>query len=189
MSPQRYLQGDDGDVSVRAIAETIINQTGVDDPDAVGWPLPGTSYGGFGDGGGAAVVGASHDLGSLLVRSTGRYEVSDAVVTISKVATAIDDPFGGTTLVPGTIITYQLDVTVTGSGNAESLVVSDILPVELDYQANTLVVGGIAEDDDFAPAGVDNSGFNSGTSSIIVDQGVVAGGSPTIVITFDAAIR
>ena len=187
--PGGLSQGDDGDLSLRAISETIINQSGVDDPDAVGWPTPGTSYAGLGDGGGDAVVGASHDLGSLLVRTTGRYEVSDAVVTVAKSAITIVDPFGGTTLVPGTVITYQLDVTVTGAGSAENLVVTDVLPAELEYQTNTLTVAGAGEDDDFAPAGVDNSGFNSGTGTIVVDQGVVAGGSPTIVITFDAAIR
>ena len=187
--PGGLTQGDDGDVTLRAISETIINQTGLDDPDAVGFPTPGTSYAGLGDGGGDAVVGASHDLGSLLIRSTGRYEVSDAVVTISKSATSVVDPFGGTTLVPGTVITYQLDVTVTGAGSAENLVISDVLPAELEYQVNTLTVGGVGEDDDFAPAGVDNSGFNSGTGTIVVDQGVVAGGSPTIVVTFEAAIR
>ena len=187
--PGGLSQGDDGDVTLRAISETIINQTGLDDPDAVGFPTPGTSFAGLGDGGGDAVVGASHDLGTLLIRSTGRYEVSDAVVTISKSATSVVDPFGGTTLVPGTVITYQLDVTVTGAGSAENLIISDVLPSELQYQANTLTVAGAGEDDDFAPAGVDNSGFNSGTDTIVVDQGTVAGGSPTIVVTFQAAIR
>ncbi len=182
--------GDDGDVAVRAVAETIITGTGgIDDPDDAGWPAPGVSYAGAGDGGGDAVVGTSHDVTNLLMRTTGRYEVSDAVVTIAKSAITIVDPFGGTTLVPGTVITYQLDVSVTGSGTAESLVVSDVIPADLEYQAGTLQIDGVAEDDDFAPSGTDNSGFNAGTTSIVVDRGDVVGGAPTVVITFEAAIR
>jgi uncharacterized repeat protein (TIGR01451 family) len=103
------------------------------------------------------------------------------------------DPFGGATLVPGSVITYTLEVEVTGAGSAESLVVTDIIPAELEYQAGTLVVSalpaGEEADDDFAPAGVDNTGFNAGTTTVTVSLGDVAGGTPVITITFDAAIR
>ncbi|MEQ8690462.1 MAG: hypothetical protein RIC89_06445 [Pseudomonadales bacterium] len=187
--PGGFSQGDDGDVTLRAIADTIITQAGVDDPDTAGWPVPGTSYAGFGDGGGNAVVGSSHDPGNLLVRTTGRYEVADAVVSVNKTVVSILDPFGGTTLVPGSIVTYQIDITVAGSGDADNLVISDVLATELEYVANSLQVGGAAEDDDFAPSGVDNSGFDSAATSIVVDQGTVAGGSPAIVINFQAAVR
>ena len=187
--PGGRSQGDDGDVQVRAVAATIEAGAGTDDPDDAGWPTPGDSYAGAGDGGGDAVVGTSNDIAGLLMRTTGRYEVSDAVVSIVKSAINVADPFGGNTLVPGTVITYQLQVTVSGSGAAETLVVNDVIPAELEYQAGTLTVGGVGEDDDFAPAGTDNSGFNAGTTSVVVDQGTVAGGSPTIVISFDAAIR
>ena len=87
------------------------------------------------------------------------------------------------------VVTYQLTVTVSGSGGAESLVIRDPLPAELEYQAGTLSVSGSAEDDDFAPAGTDNSGFDAGNTSLVIDRGAVAGGSPDIVITFDAALR
>ncbi len=59
----------------------------------------------------------------------------------------------------------------------------------LTYQAGSLVVNGTPEDDDFAPAGTGNAGFDSGTQTITVDLGSVAWGSPVISITFDAAIR
>ena len=93
------------------------------------------------------------------------------------------------TLVPGTIITYELTVTITGTGAADALVISDVVPAELEYQAGTLRIDGVLEDDDFAPIGTDNSGFDATTSSVTVDQGTVAGGSAPIVITFDATIR
>jgi uncharacterized repeat protein (TIGR01451 family) len=188
--PAALNQGDNGDVAVRAVSQTIITATGgIDDPDDVGWPVPGASYAGAGDGGGNAVVGTSNDINNLLMRTVGRYQVSNAVVNIVKTAINVLDPFGGVTLVPGSIITYQLEITVTGSGTAQALVISDVIPLELDYQLTTLVVAGVAEDDDFAPAGVDNSGYDPGTASVRVDQGDVAGGSPSLIITFDAAIR
>ena len=187
--PGGAAQGDDGEVQLSAVSDTIITQSGVDDPDAGGWPSPGDAYAGLGDGGGDAVVGSSHDTGALLVRSTGTYEIADAVVTVNKTVTTVVDPFGGTTVVPGSVITYQLDITVSGSGDAEDVVINDVLPTELAYQANSLVVGGVAEDDDFAPSGVDNSGFNSGSDTVVVDQGVIAGGSPTLSITFSATVR
>ncbi len=187
--PGGQVQGDVADVSLRAISETIITQSGVDDPDAGGWPVPGTSYAGVGDSGGDAVVGSSHDLTNLLVRTQGRYEVSDAVVSVTKTVLSVLDPFGGATLVPGSVVTYQLDVAVTGTGTVENLVISDPLPVELDYVANSLAVGGVAEDDDFAPSGVDNSGYNAGATTVVVDRGTVSGGAAVIQVTFAAAVR
>jgi len=187
--PGGLSQGDNGDVELRAIAQTIITQAGVDDPNLPAWPTPGTSYAGAGDGGGAAVVGSSNDINNLLVRTAGRYTVSDAVVAINKSASAVVDPFGGTILVPGTVITYQIDVTVTGSGTADSLVITDPIPAELQYQTGTLRIGGVPEDDDFAPAGTDVSGFDAPNATISIDRGSVVGGSAPIVITFDAVIR
>ena len=99
------------------------------------------------------------------------------------------DPFSGTTYVPGTVIGYQLLVTVSGSGDVENLVITDTLPGDLEYLAGSLIVNGATEDDDFAPAATDNSGFDSGIQTVTVDLGQVAGGSPVISISFDAAIR
>ena len=47
----------------------------------------------------------------------------------------------------------------------------------------------VVEDDDFMPAGTDNSGFDAGTQTITVSSGTIAGGAPVMSITFDAAIR
>lgn len=182
--------GDDGDISLRAVSTTLIGQEGLDDPTLPAWPTPGTSYAGLGDGGGALVLGTSHDVNNLLLQSTGRYEVANAVVSVVKTAVAVVDPFGGTTVVPGSIISYRIEVTVTGAGNAEQLVVNDPLPAELEYQAGTLQIDGAPEDDDFAPSGVDVSGVNTGaTDTVVVDRGTVVGGSAPIVITFDAEVR
>ncbi|MEZ5551681.1 MAG: hypothetical protein R3E82_12385 [Pseudomonadales bacterium] len=188
-----------GAVQLRAVSLTLYSNAGTDDPANPAFPPAGTSYAGGGDpresGGGnvTAVVGTSHDTANLLIRAEGRYQVSAAVVNITKTAVLIVDPFGGTTLVPGSVITYQIDVSVTGTGDAESLVITDAIPVELEYQPGTLAVSALPPgedaDDDFAPAGTDNTGFNAGTQTIQATLGVITGGSPAISITFDAAIR
>ncbi len=187
--PGGLAQADNGDVELRAVAQTVIDQAGTDDPGAAGWPTPGTSYAGLGDGGGDAVVGSSYDSGSLLLLNTGRYQVSNAVISVTKSVLSIADPFGGSTVVPGSVITYQLVLTVAGTGTADAVVMTDPLPVELAYVANTLIIDAVAEDDDFAPVGVDGSGYNAGAAEIVVDRGSVAGGSPNVVITFDAEVQ
>jgi uncharacterized repeat protein (TIGR01451 family) len=139
------------------------------------------------------VVGATFDPTNLLIQAQGSYVVSAAIVTITKTATNVVDPFGGATLVPGSVITYALEVEVSGSGSADSLVVTDIIPAELEYQVGTIAVSSLPAgeevDDDFAPAGTDNTGFDAGSQTVTVSLGDVAGGTPVITITFDAAIR
>ena len=192
-------QNDEGAVALRAVANTIVSNAGTDDPADALFPAVGTSYAGAGDlnetgsGNVTAVVGTSHDLSNLLIRAQGRYRVSAAVVSINKSAVAVSDPFGGITLVPGTIITYQIDVLISGTDSAESLAVTDVIPAQLEYQPGTLAVSALPAgeevDDDFAPSGSDNTGFVAGTQTITVNLGTVAAGTPVITITFDAAIR
>ncbi|XOV82296.1 MAG: hypothetical protein ACFHXK_15710 [bacterium] len=130
--PGGLVQGDNGDIQISAIAQTIIDATGgLDNPDDPSWPVPGTSYAGLGDGGGTAVVGTSADINALLLRNQGRYQVSEAVVSIDKSAVNVADPFGGTSIVPGSVITYELTLRVVGSGIAQAVRVSDVMPADL----------------------------------------------------------
>ena len=197
--PGGEAQNAQGIVQLRAISNTVFALAGTDDPAAPAFPAVGTPYAGAGDldenGGGnvTAVVGTSYDLLNLVLRGEGIFQVSAAVVTIVKTNTARLDPFGGNTLVPGTVLTYEIEVTVNGGGTAESLLVTDLIPADLEYQAGTLQVSvlpaGEEADDDFAPIGVDNTGFEGGTNTLRVNLGDVVGGGGTITIEFDAAIR
>ena len=187
--PAALSQADNGDVQLRAVAQTVIDQAATDDPTAPGWPAPGTSYAGLGSGGGDAVVGSSHDTGSLLLLATGRYQVSNAVVSVSKSVIGVLDPFGGSSVIPGSIITYQLELSVAGTGTADNIVVSDPLPTELAYVLSSLEIDTVAEDDDFAPSGTDTSGFNVGSNTVVVDRGSIVGGSANVIITFNAEIQ
>lgn len=191
-------QNDQADVELRAVSTTVVAQAGTDNPAAAAWPAVGDAYAGAGDldevGGSnvTAVVGTSHDLGALLLRATGTYEVIAAVVELLKTAPTVLDPFGGTALVPGAIITYQIDATVTGTGTAEALSVTDALPADVEYVPGSLTVSALPAgedaDDDFAPAGTDNTGYDAGNRTVTAVLGDVTG-TTTVTVTFQATIQ
>lgn len=183
--PGSLSQNNQGFVDLRSVSVTVVNQSGTDDPASGLWPPVGTQYVGAGDpdtGGGnvTAVVGTSHDLGALLLRAQGTYQVSDAVVTVTKTVMGVTDPFGGNTVVPGAVIDYEVAVSVAGSGTAENVVVTDDISADLAYELNTLTVSalpaGEEADDDFAPIGTDNTGYDAGNSRITVVLGDIVGG-------------
>ena len=64
----------------------------------------------------------------------GYYRVSAASVAFVKSATVVD-PFGGTTQVPGSIVTYRLVATVSGSGSLANLRIADAIPAGHDLPA------------------------------------------------------
>ncbi len=181
-------------VGLRAIATTLIAGAGTDDPANPVFPTPGTSYPGAGDGGVDAVVGASYDTSALAVRAEGTLLVSAAVVAIDKSVVSITDPFGGATVVPGAVIRYAITVSVGGSGVADALLITDALPAELEFVPGSLTASaalpaGQELDDDRVPAGIDNTGFDSPSSTVFFDLGAVSGGSAPITLGFDARVR
>lgn len=127
--PAGAANGDRGRVNLVANAVT-------------GTGTAGTIFSGAGQGGGDAVVGAT------TARATGQgtYAVRAASVTFVKSAVVVD-PFGGTTQIPGSTITYSLLATVTGSGTLNNLVVSDTVPTGTAYLPGTITLGGAALSD------------------------------------------
>jgi uncharacterized repeat protein (TIGR01451 family) len=83
----------------------------------------GTTFAGQGQGGGDAVVGTSTAVG----RDDGFYIVNAATVSFAKSAVVLD-PFGGTKALPGSVITYTLVATVSGTGTLNNLSVGDPVP-------------------------------------------------------------
>jgi len=93
-----------------------------------GTGAPGTEYAGQGDGGVDAIIGTSsgEDL------DTGEYLVSDVQVNVVK-AQVVADPFGGTEVIPGAVITYTITVEVLGTGTATASAVRDLIPTYTTY--------------------------------------------------------
>lgn len=144
---------------------------------ATGSGAPGTSFAGQGQGGGDAVVGAT----GADAEDDGYYAVSAASVAFVKSA-IVADPFGGTTRVPGSIITYQLVATVSGSGSLVNVRIADAIPAGSTFRTGsiTLEAGALS---DAADA---DAGEFTGTG-IAVRLGNVAAGA-TRTVTFQVAI-
>ena len=139
---------------------------------------PGTVFDGQGELGVDAVVGATGATatasGSLVV----------GITTVSLIKTAdVADPFGGTTIVPGSVVTYTITANVTGSGSVSGLVITDAYPVGTAYQPGTLTLDSASLTD----ATGDDAGEADATG-ISVDLGTVSGGTSPVV-TFQVAIQ
>ena len=147
--------------------------------DAVtGTGAPGTVFPGEGENGGDAVAGPGgaddNDKGTIIV--------GIATVDLIKAATVVD-PFGGTTVVPGSVVTFTITADVAGSGTVDSLVVSDPIPAGTTYAASSLTLDSNALTD----AADADAGTASNAAGISVDLGTVAGGT-THFITFDVTV-
>ena len=68
------------------------------------------------------------------------------VVVLTKTATVINQ-FNGTEPIPGATIRYTITATVTGSGTATGVVITDLIPLNTTYIPNSLKLGGAALSD------------------------------------------
>jgi uncharacterized repeat protein (TIGR01451 family) len=120
---------------------------------------PGTALPGMGVGGVEAVVGASRGTASVV----GSYIVSGFTVVVTKNVVLVQDPQGGTLIMPGSVLTYQVVVSVGGSGNASNLVVSDPLPPETSFKPGSIKVNGATRTD---ASDTDNADYTPATRTI-----------------------
>jgi uncharacterized repeat protein (TIGR01451 family) len=114
--------GDRGQVNLTAAAVT-------------GTGAPGTLFTGAGQGGGDAVVGSTGGDGV----DKGFYIIQNATIAFVK-SQSVVDPFGGTKVIPGSIVTYTLVATVSGSGSLTNIVASDAIPTNTTYQTGSLTL-------------------------------------------------
>lgn len=122
----------------------------------------GTLFTGAGANGSNAVVGAT---GADAV-ATGNYQVAAANVTLVKTA-IVADPYGGTSAIPGAVITYTLTATVSGTGSISNVAINDDVPAGSTYKANSLTLQGVAltdaADSDAAEIASSTATFRLGT--------------------------
>jgi len=144
---------------------------------ATGSGSPGTTFAGQGQGGGDAVVGAT----GADAEDDGYYAVAAATVSFVKSAT-VTDPFGGSTQVPGSIITYRLVATVSGAGSLANLRIADAIPASSTYRPGSITLEGSGLTD--APDA--DAGEFTG-SGVAVRLGTVAAGG-TRTVTFQTSI-
>lgn len=139
---------------------------------------PGTVFAGQGAGGGDAVVGTTTAVG----RDDGFYIVSAATVAFVKSAT-VRDPFGGTTSVPGSVITYTLVATVSGTGTLNNLAAGDTIPANTTYLPSSITLQGAPLTD-----ATDGDAGEFAANRVTVRFGSVAGGQ-TRTVTFKTTIN
>lgn len=120
--PASQVNGDRAQVSLTAAAVT-------------GTGAPGTAFAGLGEGGGNAVIGST----GADADGSGYLAVQAASIALVKSAT-IADPFGGTTSVPGSIITYTLLATISGAGALNNVSINDNIPAGSQYVAGSMTL-------------------------------------------------
>jgi uncharacterized repeat protein (TIGR01451 family) len=136
-----------------------------------GTGAPGTAFAGQGEGGGNAVIGATGGR----AQDDGWYRLSAASLAFVKSA-SVADPYGGVTQVPGSVITYTLVATVSGSGALPNLRVSDPIPAGTTYQPGSIRLEGTSLTD----AADGDSGRFTGSAIEVGLGSVPAGASRTV---------
>jgi uncharacterized repeat protein (TIGR01451 family) len=128
-----------------------------------------------------AVIGVA---GGLPLPSTAVYTISSISVAVNKTATVID-PFGGSEPIPGATVTYSLAVTVTGSGTAVGMTITDPIPANTTYKPGTLTLAGSGLSDSSG----DDAGETTGTpvNQIFVRLGDMPAGAKNV--TFAVTIN
>lgn len=107
--------------------------------------------------------------------------VSTAAVSLVKSAT-IADPFGGSRPVPGATVTYTIVASVSGSGTASGLRVTDTYPTGTTYQPGTLRLDSTTLSD-----AADADEGSASATGIDVLIGDITGGT-TKTVTFNVKI-
>lgn len=149
---------------------TVTSQTA-----AAAGTTPGSGLSNGGDGGAVdAVVGSTSGTATV----TGTYQVFTTQLTILKNAT-VSNAFGGTEPIPGATITYDIIVTVSGSGQADSVVVTDPIPGNTTYSSGTLAVN---------PGPAVSATVGGAPLGVAVDFGTLDSTNTPQTITFDVTI-
>jgi len=121
------------------LANGAIGRTQLTAQALTGTGAPGTVFPGQGTGGVDAVVGTS----GASQTGVGAYVVAGLQLNAVK-SQSVTDQFGGTRPVPGARINYQISVTPTGTGTANSVLFSDAIPPNTTYVGGTLRLNGAA---------------------------------------------
>lgn len=138
----------------------------------------------FAEGSAGPHASDSNNDGRLSVTSL--FSVNAPALAFNKSATVLDAS-GGNNPLDGATLTYTLQVDVSGSGNLDNVVITDPVPANTTYVANSLTLNSGALSD---AADADVGDFNaSNANSITVNLGTLNSGSGTQLITFSVTIN
>ena len=120
--------------------------------------------------------------------ATGIYTVNLLALNLNKSVVITWDPTNlsvSPKAIPGAILTYTITASVTGVGTTSDVVITDPIPTNSTYTANSLELNGAALSDatDFDVGNVSGS-----PATVTVGLGNLTSASPPQVITFDVTI-
>jgi uncharacterized repeat protein (TIGR01451 family) len=120
--------------------------------------------------------------------ATGAFNVSAATlnVNLNKTVTILDQ-WGGNLPIPGATLRYTIVATATGGGTANNVVISDPLPLNTVYIANSLRLNNTAVTDS-ADADAGDVGVTT-PNTVTVKLGNLTSASPIQTITFEVKIK
>ncbi|MBC7697749.1 MAG: hypothetical protein H7Z70_05210 [Bacteroidia bacterium] len=182
-TPNLLANGSTGNVQLKAASDTKNATT-----SAAG-KAPGTTIAGAGTGGIDAVVG----MHSAEAQATGSYILSGLSVNVTKTVTCNPAPVDCSKAATGTVLNYQLQIILSGAGTATGLVVTDPMPTNVTYLANSIAVGGTpktdaldADDTQFTPIAI--PAMQALANSVVVNLSNQPAPN-TFLITFRATIN
>jgi len=140
---------------------------------------PGTALVGLGQGRVDAVIGASRGQAG----TQGSYIVSGISLSLLKTVVAARDTLGGGLVMPGSVLTYRVVLSLTGAGTAEKFSFADPLPASTTYVPASITVDGAARSD---AADTDNTSFAAGAISVLFGNTAVPA---TRVIEFKVTVN
>jgi len=148
--PASRIEGDEAEITLVATS-------------SAGTGTPGDLVAGGGDGGVDAVYGFAG--GQAQDQSV--YIVSEFSVAVDK-SQSILDPTGGSKATKDSVITYTLDITISGAGTITDAALEDIIPVGTTYIAGSLTLDGVSKTDaaDTDEANFDGSKVNFTLGSV-----------------------
>jgi uncharacterized repeat protein (TIGR01451 family) len=158
-----------GDTAAARLTATAVTGSGV----------PGTTFAGQGTGGVDAVVGAT----TATANTQGIYAVVQTLATLTK-SQSIADPFGGSSPVPGAVITYTITMTLGGTGTITGAQIDDPIPANTTYVADSIVLDSTTALTDAADG---DEGRFTGTGITVTLGSVTAPASHTV--TFQVRIN
>jgi len=191
------IPGGKGNNQTANIQVSALSKTFNDDSPSQTNPQPGDVVTSGGD---PANDGSNTNTDAVYGRSgaaiwSATFLVSAIEVTIVKAIGDINDNLGlnNTNVsgkpIPGADVEYSLTVTVTGTGDATNVTVTDPLPSELILKGGSngsIFVNGVERT---AASGDDNASYDANTDTITVELGTITAGGSDSIITFTTVIQ
>jgi uncharacterized repeat protein (TIGR01451 family) len=120
--------------------------------------------------------------------ATGAFGVSVGALNVNLNKTvAILDQWGGNLAIPGATLRYTIAASIKGGGTANNVVISDPLPANTTYTANSLRLNNTALTD-IADTDAGDVGLTT-PNAVTVKLGNLTSSSPIQTITFEVKIK